>query len=448
MLGTIVRKEILEHLKSTKFLIGLILTIVLMTISTSINIRDYIQRRQQFLDAIKLESQSDQLGRIENIFRQPQPLSFLVQGKDRTLGFKLALDESDIDIFPSSNSGEFDQAQRHFTSVFQNVDFAFVVKIALSLMVIFLAYNTIAGEKTQGTLKAVLANSVPKDTLLLGKLLGGMFVIFGSFLISVLLTLLLVAFNSSLALSGIDWIRIIGLFAISILYLCGFYSLTLFISVIVNRPTIALMILLQIWIFLVAIYPATGFRMVEAFHSAPKPEEIHRIKEASTRLLWEEARRISEKYVKDVENEDYSKMNEYTLKTRELSKKIYDKNREINKEMSRRMSGQMRLARAVAILSPAILYDMAVERLSKTGISEYEKFMTGVERFHDDYYEWYYRELLSADETPGKSPLFSASSESLASSFLGTIPSGIVLLIGTLIFFVLAYIRFLKKDIR
>ena len=46
MLKAIVQREILEYLMSSKFLIGLGLTVALMGMSTFINIDDYQQRQQ------------------------------------------------------------------------------------------------------------------------------------------------------------------------------------------------------------------------------------------------------------------------------------------------------------------------------------------------------------------------------------------------------------------
>ena len=80
MLKTIVRREILEYLRSSKFLIGLCLSVILVGISTFINIGDYRQRQQDYLDA-KQGLKRKSIG--VDIFRKPQLLCTLVQGKDR-----------------------------------------------------------------------------------------------------------------------------------------------------------------------------------------------------------------------------------------------------------------------------------------------------------------------------------------------------------------------------
>ncbi|MBN2315605.1 MAG: hypothetical protein JXM79_16875, partial [Sedimentisphaerales bacterium] len=83
MLKAIIHREVLEYLMSSKFLIGLGLTLVMIGMSTFINIEDYQQRQQDYLDAI----QNPETGRFNvEIFRKPQILSTLVQGRDRDLG--------------------------------------------------------------------------------------------------------------------------------------------------------------------------------------------------------------------------------------------------------------------------------------------------------------------------------------------------------------------------
>lgn len=448
MIKTIIMKELQGHLKSAKFLIGMIVTAALLMVSTSINIREFIKREQDYLDSQRLQMQSEQMRRIDYLFRPPQPLSILVQGKDKILGSKIRLDEMEIAIFPSGYSGEFKETRKSFATGFENVDLIFVVKIALSLIIIFLVFDTVAGEKTQGTLKAILANAVPKSTLLIGKMLGGMVVIFGSFIISSLLAFLLIGLDPSLSLSGNDWVRILGIVAYSLIYLCFFYSLSLFASVASNRPAGALLILLQVWILLIVIYPSVGFRLSEMYHPIPNEEQIERIKATSTDLLNKEFKRLTTANFESMGKTDMDTMIANQRKAIEIANKIYKNNKEVNEMISRSMTVQMRTAQYVGILSPAVLYDLGVERLAKTGIPEYEQFMRDVAHFHEIYFKWFYRYLNGNESRTKDSPQFLISSESLVSSLKGTILSGAILLIETLVFFALAYVSFLKKDIR
>ena len=108
MLKTIVQHEILDYLKSSKFLIGLSLTVLLVGISTFVNIGDYEQRQQDYLDATK---NLDRGGFNVDIFRRPEILSTLVQGKDRELGNRIQINYLDLPLQTSGYMGEFASQQ-------------------------------------------------------------------------------------------------------------------------------------------------------------------------------------------------------------------------------------------------------------------------------------------------------------------------------------------------
>jgi ABC-type Na+ efflux pump permease subunit len=58
-------------------------------------------------------------------------------------------------------------------AAFGKLDFVFIIQMVASLIVLLFASDLIAGEKEMGTLRAILSNSVPRHTILLGKLAGG-----------------------------------------------------------------------------------------------------------------------------------------------------------------------------------------------------------------------------------------------------------------------------------
>ncbi|MGZ5488407.1 MAG: hypothetical protein ACXWF4_07735, partial [Candidatus Aminicenantales bacterium] len=82
MLKTIIKREILEYLKSAKFLIGLGITLALAAGSTVINVQDYKGRLQDY-QAAGQDMKSDRF--YQHLYRPPQVLSTLIQGQDRKL---------------------------------------------------------------------------------------------------------------------------------------------------------------------------------------------------------------------------------------------------------------------------------------------------------------------------------------------------------------------------
>ena len=52
------------------------------------------------------------------------------------------------------------------------IDWAFVIGYVLSLIALLFTFDSVAGEREHGTLRLMLANPIPRHTVLIGKFLG------------------------------------------------------------------------------------------------------------------------------------------------------------------------------------------------------------------------------------------------------------------------------------
>lgn len=445
MLAVIIKREILEYIKSAKFMIGLGITVTLLVISTLINIQDYKIRHQDYLDAQRDLTKDTFYVRV---LRPPQMLSILAQGKDRKLGNSLTMTYLNLPYRTSGYLGQYVSKHQQYAAGFAAVDFVFVVRVVLSLMVIFLAYNAISEEKTQGTLKQVLANALPRDQILLGKFAGGLIVVLGSLMISTVLTVLVMLFHPAVSIAGTDWPRILSILGVSALYLICFYTLSLFVSVAVNRPATALMILLQIWILLIIILPNLGVIAANNLDPLPSEQEIAQQKTAAFLPYAEEFKKVRDAFTQAVRSAQPVPA-EIGKRNIELWTIQTDMNFQVDSEFSRKLTAQMNFAQNFSFLSPAVLLDQAVNRYAKTGMSEFEKFMEGVYRHWQSLTERMklrYVDIKAYKET--NLPEFSYLSEPMSESFVSTLPQWILLFLFGVIFFTLAYVKFLKKDVR
>ena len=445
MLRTIIKREIQEYLRSSKFLIGFLITVILITISTIININDYKQRNKDYLAAQK-DLTGDRF--YVRVFRQPEVLSTLVQGKDRKLGNRIQMTYLNLPYRTSGYMGSFSSQHHRFMAGFAAIDFAFVVRVVLSLMVIFLAYNAISEEKFRGTLKLMLANRLPRDQLLLGKFSGGLIVIIVSLLIATILSVVIMLIHPAISLGKAEWVRIVLMFGISILYLICFYTLTIFISTVINRPAISMLILLQIWIFLIIIYPNLGVIVAEHFYKLPTEQEIGQQKEAAFQPYAEEHKKTQDDFNQAIESGGFPS-EELRIKNFELWVKRAQTDHQVDMEFSKKLTGQMKLAQFISIFSPAVLYDQAMQRLARTDMLSFERFIKGAERHWHKFIEWFklrYTDRSAFRDT--KLPEFSYPVETNTKSLIVTLPQVIILFLFSVIFFVLAYVSFLRKDIR
>jgi ABC-2 type transport system permease protein len=444
MLRTIIKREILEYLKSAKFLIGLGVTLALAAGSTVISVQDYKGRLQDYQSAVQ-EMKSDLF--YQHLYRQPQVLSTLIQGKDRQLGNSITVTYLSIPSTTSGYMGEGSSQHRRLVSGFAAVDFAFIVRVVLSLLTIFIAYNAVAEEKSSGTLKLTLSNPVPRDQLLLGKFLGGWFVILGSLLVSGAASLIIVLSHSFIAFGAAEWTSLAAFFALSILYLTAFYALSLFISVLANRPSVSLMILLQAWVFVIVIYPNLGVIAAENLSKLPSEQQLDQMKEAAYQPYEAEQKKVQEAFNQAIRKGDVSK--ELSLRNEELWAKRADLDHQVDEEYGRKLAAQTDLARAISSLSPAVLFNQAAERFGRTGMAQYERFMTEVYRYWQQHVER--SKLMYTDrEAYKKAPPipFRVPVESTAEAFASTWLSWLLLVFFGLAFFALAYTAFLRKDVR
>jgi ABC-type transport system involved in multi-copper enzyme maturation permease subunit len=444
MLKTIIKREILEYLKSAKFLIGLGITLALAAGSTVINVQDYKGRLQDYQSAMQ-EMKSDSF--YIHLYRPPQVLSTLIQGKDRTLGNSITITYMGIPPRTSGYMGEGRSQHQRLVSGFAAFDFAFVVRVVLSLMVVFIAYNAVSEEKFSGTLKMILSNRVPRDQLLLGKLLGGWFVILGSLAVAALMSLILVLSHSFIAFGPGEWARLLIFIGLSALYLTVFYGLSLFVSVLVDRPAAALMILLQAWVFLIVIYPNLGVIAAENLFKLPSQEQLEQQKAAALQPYEAEYKKVMEAFVQGVRKGEVSK--ELGLRSEEFAALRADVTHKVDEEYDRKLTAQTKLARAISSLSPAALFDQAAVQYGRTGMAQYESFMREVYRCWQQDVER--SKLIYTDrEAFKRAPAlaFRVPVESTADAFAATWLDWLLLAFLALAFFALAYTAFLKKDVR
>ena len=443
MLKTIIEREILEYLKSSRFFIGLCLTVILVGMSTFINIGDYLQRQQDYLDAIQLlEDPHDVM-----IFRKPQIFSILVQGKDRELGNSIEINIREIPMQTSGYMGAFASQHYRYIAGFSAVDFAFVVRVVLSLMVIFLGYNSINQERVQGTLKLILANALPRGKLLWGKFLAGFIVILISLTIAVLVALLIMVLHPGISVDQALYLRIMAMWGISALYLGVFFALSLLVSVMVRSPSTALLILLQIWIVFIVIYPNVSVILSDHITKLSSREELNQRKNALFGPF-------------EQEYEQARKANRETFDSREFDTAIMIKNvdvqakrtnlfHQVDCDYSRQLTHQVHLAQHIAILSPSVLYDSVMKRLACTDIYEYDAFMQGVERHWHKLVERErkrYKYMLS-NKKADKLPAFTYQKQYVAEAIVQTRSQWIILFLLAVVFFAMAHTIFLRKDV-
>jgi ABC-type transport system involved in multi-copper enzyme maturation permease subunit len=409
---------------------------------------------------------------VIRVYRQPAALEAIVRGLGDASGRV-----SGVNNRMENRLAESKYESNPFASIFSTFDLLFVVKMVLSLFAMLFAYDAVSGEKEKGTLKMALANNVARSRLILGKAIGGYVSLVLPLLVPLLIGAMFISLNSDMAFGGEDWMRLSLLYGMFLLYLSAFFALGLFVSSLTSRSSSSFFTLLFIWIVLVLIVPKVSAAAAGWIRPAPfahetlsqktrvAPQVMQEIDTDSLRKLWStrpdrpttiEGMRdpayiaASQKFEEDVSS-----------LTRELGLKydtlLTDAYKKIDSDHRIRQEAQRRLAKNLARVSPASGLTFGGMVLTRTGMDEYNRFLSATRDYRAIYSDWLVRNGMRNEvgtdyrRTPlsiADMPQFEFEPESLGESLTRTLPDFALMAAMTIIFLTGAFFAFQRYDVR
>ena len=263
MLVTLIQKEMMHHILSVRFVALLLMCLLLIPLTLSINYRNYQQNLVDYQEAVKLANieettinpQMELKPELEvsKLFLKPSPLSVFANGLGDALPSYLGMTRNGIvQGAPSLVSDSLSYLLGH-------LDFLFLVGTVFSLLALLFTFDAVAGEREAGTLRITLANSLPRDTFLWSKLIGGYLVFVVPFLVSFLFGLLMLVWQGFPLGEPEIFPRVLSLTLVSLLYIGVFFAIGTVISTYLDNSKTALIIAFTVWVFAVLIMPRVGF---------------------------------------------------------------------------------------------------------------------------------------------------------------------------------------------
>jgi ABC-type transport system involved in multi-copper enzyme maturation permease subunit len=472
MLRDIVKKEILETITSAKFVFTFLLCSILILLSVYTGITNYSADQKEYATAVALnkknmESQPNFLalaGLGTKINKPPQALSTIASGVSEAVG-RVARVNSSTD--PSLVDSKYESNPVY--SIFGALDLTFIVKIVLSLFAILFTYNAIAGEKETGTLKLTLSNRVPRDRLILGKGIGGLISLLIPLIIPMILSLIILLVYPHFNLSGQDWVRLMFMFLLFLLYVAVFFSLGLFVSARTHKSSTSFLLLLFIWVVFVTIIPKVSVMVAAQIKPIPSVHEITADKDAFLQQIQVEEQKATLNYIKENMKktgqteqeffEQYKKWGENSRK--EYAAKIDSYNASLERDYQVKKQAQEQLAVNLSRISPASALMIGAMSLARTGPEEHARFLASVRIFKPTFAGWIntklYRSInynarqtgeIGSKPTLDDQPQHTFEPESLAKSLSRILPDFGLMLFLIIFFFAGAYISFIKYDVR
>ena len=393
MIWHITKRELYDNLNSLRFALTTVLLLGLMLTNAVMHLREHPKRLQNYRDTVvrhenRLESSAaDSLYKLAEqgpgrLPKKPSPLRFCAEGGETFLpdnvegGFgRWGMD--DLESFWILAYPPITPNLRNISPDVTKVDWGFIIGYVLSLVALLFTFDAISGERERGTLRLMLANSVPRHTALIGKLLGTLISITIPFALSVLLNLLVISTANDVHLSTEAWGRLGIIFLIALLYMCLFLALGLLVSARVQRSAVSLVILLLVWVVFVVSMPNTLASIVGGLSSPMSSDEFY---ERSWQLKRESEAEFFSRWFE--EPKDSTKRIElggaYVAKDAEAQQRLHE-------ELLKQQISQMNRVRAVIRISPVTIVQHLLESFAGTGFERHLQFLENVQSYAQQY---------------------------------------------------------------
>jgi len=474
MLVTIIEKEIRDLIGSTKFAVTFGVCAVLIILAFYVG-----AAKHQLAMSQHQASQAENLRQMEGltdwfsleqhrVFLPPQPLASLVTGISNDIGRTTEI----------RTRGELSAQDSRFNedpifAVFRFIDLNFIFQIVLSLFAILLGYDAVSGEKERGTLKLTLANAVPRSVFILGKLIGAFVTLSMSVLVAIGMGCLLLPILG-LNLSGDEWLRLSMIILAGLLYFGAFLTLSVFVSSITHRTSSSFLVLLVLWIGAVLIIPRVSVLLAGRSVDVPSVDEIAAQKATFRRQLWKEFRDDMKNFStpaganKDDIEAVMAAFNQFMDSVTAIrDEKMDGFAGRLNEDRHNRQIEQERLAFSLARLSPAASLSLVSAELAGTSLDLKNRFREQATAYRQTYNALMKEKtgmnvggrviMFKIDDEEGEAPTqidpqelpaFRYRMASMAHLIGASITDMSILLLFNILFFVGAFVAFLRYDVR
>jgi ABC-type transport system involved in multi-copper enzyme maturation permease subunit len=405
MFRILFRKEIAENIHNYRFLLALVLCLVIIPLGFTVSQKDYADRRQVCDETVREYEQThatvvDLMRSGGTAFRPPSPLALLSGGVEAVLPTSV---ETLTYISEEGVQVQFNNTRRldnPLMWLFGRLDLTFIVTTVMAVLAMIFTFNAIAGEKERRTLAQVMANAVPRPTVITAKMAAGSLLLAAAFLAGTAAGILLTV---ALGLSPFAQPGTLAPFAIatgvSLVFLLAFYNLGLFVSSLSRSPVSSMVALLSVWVALAMILPK-GSVVIAKLVRPVKSQQIIDLEKNQVRVQIQREMAAdlvkltkSTPGIKDMSADEFFKQRRdknpaveaFEKAQSDLKAKFAARlNAELDKadaEFERQRGRQAAVARNLSRLSPVSCLVHVMAELAGTGFAEERRWLETRSRF-------------------------------------------------------------------
>jgi len=464
----IVLRELQQHVLSLRLHLVLVLMLLLFGMGTVSFVHRYRadQERYRQVQSDQLEKEKGwaahhlglYMSQTRPLVLEPRADTFITDAGEKTMPFRFWVSGFGVEGFEVPNLASNDTLQ-----AFRELNWAFIVSIILSFAVLIFSYDQVSGEREAGTLALTLSNPVPRGLLLFGKYIGVVLAALLVLLPGVILSLAILSAEKALVLNLALWAEIAAFLGSAALLVACMAALGLLASTVAGRSNVSLLLCLCLWLAAVLVVQNSVVYLTEKLYPVESSRTVadrtaQELKVSNDGIAAAEAQGGGV-FNNPIESfRLYAKFN-MQYKERELA---------IKEAWNNSLLQQFRFSRRLTALSPVCLFEQLSEAATGGGFVRLEKNWRELKEFRSRLFDWYMALDAAAtdDETlhildpynPNhmlwkkvpfdEIPQYQERPASFGERFAAARLPLLLLVLYTVVSFALAFVLFLRYDVR
>jgi ABC-type transport system involved in multi-copper enzyme maturation permease subunit len=485
MLRTLIIKEVKAIITSFGFLVTSALCLVVIPVGIYLCLKDFQNKYHNYKQAENIYHQK-YVSSINSSFfsaqgyRPSSPLSI----------FALGIDDYFPEKVTTSREGNFSLVKsaginNPVSILFSKIDYLFILAYILSLIAIINTFSSISGDKEKGTLKLVLSNQVARWHILVSKMVGGYLVFIIPYFISLIVSAVLINLTGAAYVFSKQLIPSILLIVfVSMLYLMVVFNMGILFSVLIKKSSSSLICLVLLWVFFMILVPRISPMIAQVIHPVNSVQEINKKKQAFKSELEKEFNKRRSELMEKIISENnvdfdgnifmlYSTpvISQYDKESLPLEEEFNQRLRttieQIDRDFYYNKLSQAKITLNLSRISPVCCLSNIVTDLCSTGSLEIENLIDNAGRFQSlvektvynnfisTYYVWkgnIYRMSGLPDKINSKNIPVPHMQDYQYVKLYRIVKARLIditlLLFNGIIFFFIAFIKFLNYDVR
>jgi ABC-type transport system involved in multi-copper enzyme maturation permease subunit len=346
-----------------------------------------------------------------------------------------------------------------YINPYLSIDWTTVMIYIISFLCICFSYNAFSGEKEDGTLKLILANSISRSSIIIAKLLGLLTVFVIPLLLGIILCCIVFELSSTFPTGMAEYAKIAYFFGASVLVICVTALMGFLISALSQKSYISLILCLVCWTLMVIVIPNISWIISRQIDKIPPESNIQQ----------EERQQIND--LEDCfmgwqgNNTPYEKV----LARKECADRRTNVHNSLWSDYHNMQFEQTRKAIGISKMSPFGLFRFLGDNISGNNYYGYLSFFEQVKNYQLTFCDYIVSKDRADPESrhliwndgglgieymsqqnviPSETPKFSGQSASFRQILANSLGDIVILCLWVIGLFVLLYIAFIKYDVR